>query len=113
MPLDIGKYAETEQVATVHLPSGDSFDFGFYPAKLTREWHLRLRQYQEEETEEDAAQVDEIVTELFAWWDILEDGERWPVDAEHFRRLPGPVFAKMMDALTESVEAEGKVSAST
>lgn len=131
MPLDFDTYREQEQVATVHLDSGEHFDFGYYPALLTRDWVRRLWRLGNSEDEADLDESEELLASVFAWWDILDNADRacgepsdcrgaceavdctrWPVDVDHLRRLPGPLFDQMVQAIRDETAEEGKGSAS-
>lgn len=124
MPLNLSKYAEHIDTVTVRLESGDSFDVGYYPARMTRARHRQMAEMVKDMGDDDDLEeadpelvdgFEQALIDVFAWWDIVEEeGEgQWPVDLEHYRRLPTPVWVAIMESVGERVQAEGKASRST
>lgn len=60
------------------------------------------------DTDADRIRNAEAIADTIAWWDITEDGERWPVTAENVAKLPQGLITAIPDALAEKVRAEGK-----
>lgn len=120
MPLNLEKYAEHIETANVTLPSGDSFNVGYYPARMTMARSRKITNATNDLDREDIDpelwdQLEAMVIDVFAWWDIVdrEGDPQWPVDLDHWLRVPLQARRAMLEAVNQQVRDEGKGSGSS